>query len=90
MKTTSEFTGRKRIFVVWVKRVSLRSTDWEPIACMTRKEATEEIRRARKVGDMAFVCAYMKAKRHSKDSATEKAAEGPPVYTRRHERASEK
>lgn len=71
----AEFTGRKRIFVVWVKRVSLKSTDWSPIACMTRKEATAEIRRARRMGDMAFVCAYQKGKRTSQDSATEKAAE---------------
>jgi len=70
-----EFTGRKRIFVVWVKRVSLQSTDWEPIACLTRREATDEIRRARHAGDMAFVCAYQKGRRSSRDVATEKAAE---------------
>jgi hypothetical protein len=82
MKTTSEFTGRKRIFVVWVKRVSLRSTDWEPIACLTRKEAAGEIRRAREAGDRAFVCGYQKAKRSSQDRDTEQAAEPGGVYKR--------
>ncbi len=70
-----EFRGRKRIFVVWVKRVSLQSTDWEPVACLTRGGATGEIRRARKAGDLAFVCSYQKGKRTTRDSATEKAAE---------------
>ena len=76
-KKPQEFHGRKRIFVVWVKRVSLKSTNWEPIACLTRGEATGEIRRARKAGDMAFVGSYLKAKRTSKDRATESAAEAP-------------
>lgn len=73
---SGEFTGRRRVFIVWVKRVSLRSRDWEPIACLTRPEATSEISKARKAGDMAFVRAYQKTrKRSSKDSAAETAAE---------------
>jgi hypothetical protein len=66
-----EFGGRRRIFVVWVKRLGLGSADWSPIACLTRKEAAGEIRKARSSGDMAFVAAYQKAKRTSKDVATE-------------------
>jgi hypothetical protein len=81
---SEEFTGRKRIFVVWVKRIgAMRSgyrtksfTQWEPIACLTRGAATKAIARARQQGCMAFVRAYQKSrKRTSQDSATETAAE---------------
>jgi hypothetical protein len=72
---SEEFTGRKRIFVVWVKQVGMSTTQWEPIACLTRGEATKAIARSRRQGCMAFVTAYQKAKRSSKDSATEGNAE---------------
>ena len=70
-----EFTGRRRIFVVWVKRLSLGSHDWDPVACVNRKQATDEIAAARKVGDLAFVMPYQKAKRNRKDAAAETAAD---------------
>lgn len=69
------FFGRKRIFVVWVARISLGESSWEPIACMKRVEAIEEARKARRNGEQAFVCAYMKQKRTKNDRATEEAAE---------------
>lgn len=81
---SEEFTGRKRIFIVWVKRVGVERADhrtktftqWEPIACLTRGKATQAIARARQQGCMAFVRAYQKSKkRSSQDSATETAAE---------------
>jgi len=81
---SEEFTGRKRIFVVWVKRVGVKHSDhrtksftqWEPIACLTRGAATKAIAKARQQGCMAFVRAYQKSrKRTSRDSATETAAE---------------
>ena len=81
---SEEFTGRKRIFIVWVKRVGAKQsgyrtksfTQWEPIACLTRGAATRAIAKARQQGCMAFVRAYQKSKkRSSQDSATETAAE---------------
>lgn len=71
---TEEFQGRKRIFVVWVQRTSLGSTDWDPIACIDRREASGEIQRALKVGDRAFVRSYQRAKRNPRDKAAERDA----------------
>jgi len=70
-----EFTGRKRIVVVWVKRVSIGSSDWDPIACKTSKDAANELRRARKSGYMAFVATYKKVKAGKSVASAEREAE---------------
>lgn len=57
-----EFQGRRRIFVCWVKRISLKETNWSPIAALTSDEAHEERRKAEKEGDVAFVESYLRAK----------------------------
>lgn len=73
--STFAFTGRKRVFIVWVQRVTLGEHAWDPIACMTRDEAAGEIKSARRSGYQAFVCAYMKQKRTGNDRRTEKEAQ---------------
>lgn len=57
-----EFQGRRRIFICWVKRISLKETNWSPIAALTLEEAHDERRKAEKEGDVAFVEAYVRAK----------------------------
>jgi hypothetical protein len=60
-----EFTGLKRIVIVWVKRLSLGERSWEPIACKTSREAAIELTAARSAGDMAFTATYSKRKRRA-------------------------
>lgn len=58
-----EFQGRRRIFICWVKRISLKETNWCPIAAITSEEAHDERRKAEEAGDVAFVEAYTRAKK---------------------------
>lgn len=56
------FQGRRRLFICWVKRVSLGETQWDPLAFMSLAEAHDEKQRALRAGDLAHVDAYIKAK----------------------------
>jgi len=72
---SQEFTGRKRLVIVWVKRLTLDDSSWEPVACLTRKEASAELREARKAGYQAFSTTYLKARRNEGDRRAERDAE---------------